>query len=443
MTNSKYRRSGGQALSKGQEGERDTQVRRLFARPTARYHNAVAEEPAVDKQLSVKNNVLWETTASGSVDFTFEDVCKAMDARAGDIRSHIDTVFLQTLTNLNKVIVEQANRIASLEKQVKRNNDIVNAFALGSSRGKDSNRSMQALMKAHMKTLERYLNSDLATTVGMHVICRYVTTRYIERLRNQQTIIDIDKILMFAPNAANRRQARRSIEGREFAKLRRKLLNSLALNCISKARKDVQLSKEISNGEKESNGKDNAMIGLDMDQVPWAEEGLVTRKSLQDVFDNLYGGENGVVTAKDRAANGRGGTNSRDGHPNRNNIGEPNLKRKKGGSAYETEKEELALRVGKEFWKRRTEWLNCARHDARTMFTRLLGFIFVPQSNVAMHFIAPLSYAYHVDDLPLAVTVAAEANPITCDNRNKTLLSGLYDSYPQLMFESTYDVSIF
>ena len=110
----------------------------------------------------------------------------------------------------------QGKKLDDVSRQLKKNEDMLSAMALYVA-SQNPIKKIQALRPqtaAQLSTLKKYLNSDVLSKSGCHIVGKYGVAYVKEGDMKYETALEILELLLFAPPAASRR-VKASIETRQ------------------------------------------------------------------------------------------------------------------------------------------------------------------------------------------------------------------------------------
>lgn len=119
------------------------------------------------------------------------------------------------------------------------------------------------------------------------------------------------------------------------------------------------------------------------------------------------------------------------------------MRKRKTSLVPSSPNDEFAIEICKLILKKGAESLNKSRHEARKVFTELIGFIFDSSCAVLFDYIALVQNARILSNLPKSNTCHREKNKEVCDRENRQLVSNVAEYYPLLTVTLIYDVEVF
>ena len=136
----------------------------------------------------------------------------------------------------------QGKKLDDISRQLKENEDMLSAMALYVA-SQNPIKKIQALRSqtaAQLSTFKKYLNSDVLSKSGCHIVGSYGVVYVKESDMKYETALVILELLLFTPPAVSRRVKRHSKPGKAFQDMRYLLMYNYVQNC----RLQVEVSRE-------------------------------------------------------------------------------------------------------------------------------------------------------------------------------------------------------
>ena len=308
--------------------------------------------------------------------------------------------------------------------------EILRCFALQASDGnsRKATRYDDAYVASQVSTVTKILTPEIVQKGAANVIARYIYNKMRKRSFTKETLLDVFRILLFAPHANERNVQLMTEIGQLFHGMKHFILNNYVTNCCSFSRR-----REIEEREDTSTRDPKEMAFV---APMWTRSGCISKEQIREVSDSynpktkrtvqLSGSNNSTYDISEASTNGRA------------------TKRKRVCEDLDAGKnEKMSIAVLQAIWGAIGQSMNQSRHRSRVVFTSEIGFLTEMKANAEWAYRIPLRYYEEFDKLPDARTVTKDISEMKCDTDNEALLESMAGMFPKLEMKVQYDVSVF
>ena len=346
------------------------------------------------------------------------------------------------ISNVEKDMKKQLERLDDVSRHLKKNEDMLSAMALyvGSQNPIKKVQTLRPQTAAQLSTLKNYLNEDVLSKSGCHIVAKYSLAYVKKDEMTFATAMEILELMLFAPPAASRRVKRQSKHGKAFQDLRYSLMYNYVHNCRLQAERSKENVREAVEYIAIAQAQDGATVPLQnqikayetaIEPAIWTEKGFIGKQDVQNACDLMMGLVPRFATVCNHA-NSTGG-----------DEGARRKKRKTKDSARSLE-EEIKQEIIQAMWREQTHWFNTSRQEARRFMTKCVGFLFDESSKSYWQYSVPRAYFGKVDDIGLTRVYKGDSfvQSHSVDEHNAQLLSNVISKFPDLRLSCSYQVSI-